>query len=203
MADLGVVGGSRRMLLEDRSIDLLLLMFRRTRPGVSVGSIASEARSVLFVSSLLTGWCFPFLFVLPSPSSGLLRSRWFSFYSTSDMYRNGEHFWVELKDAPCGFCSQICLAFLFVSFLLSTWIFLHFFYFSLFVFIFFLLGLFGLLIPSFIYIGCCSSGLHHSRIFRLLPVWGRELQTRTRCDDRCRRITSARSQGPKFFYRLP
>jgi hypothetical protein len=38
--------------------------------------------------------------------------------------------------------------------------------------------------------------LHHSRIFRLLPVSGRELQTRTRCDDRCRRITSARSQGP-------
>ncbi len=68
---------------------------------------------------------------------------------------------------------------------------------SLFVFILFLLGLFGLLIPSFIYIGCCSSGLHPSRIFRLLPVSGRELPTRTRCDDRCRRITSARSQGPK------
>jgi hypothetical protein len=68
---------------------------------------------------------------------------------------------------------------------------------SLFVFILFLLGLFGLLIPSFLYIGCCSSGLHHSRIFRLLPVSGRELQTRTRCDDRCRRMTFARSQGPK------
>ncbi len=68
---------------------------------------------------------------------------------------------------------------------------------SLFVFILFLLGLFGLLIPSFLYIGCCSSGLHHSRIFRSLPVSGRELQTRTRCDDRCRRMTFARSQGPK------
>jgi hypothetical protein len=64
---------------------------------------------------------------------------------------------------------------------------------SLSICILFLLGLFGLLIPSFV--GCCSSGFHHSRIFRLLPVSGRELQTRTRCDDRCRRITSARSQG--------
>jgi hypothetical protein len=74
------------MLLEDRSIDLLPLMFRRTRPGVSVGSIKSEAGSVLlFVSSLLTGRFFPFLFVLPSPSSaGLLGSRRFSFCSTSD-----------------------------------------------------------------------------------------------------------------------
>jgi hypothetical protein len=50
--ELGVVGGSRRMLLEDRSIDLLPLMVRRTRPGVSVGSVTSEAGSVLFVSSL-------------------------------------------------------------------------------------------------------------------------------------------------------
>ncbi len=109
--------------------------------------------------------------------------------------RNGEHFRVELKDAPPWFLlpnfSRAPFCFLppvnldFSSFFLLL---------SLFVFILFLLGLFGLLIPSFI--GCCSSGLHHSRIFRLLPVSGRELQTRTRCDDRCRRITSARSQGP-------
>jgi hypothetical protein len=34
--------------------------------------------------------------------------------------RSWEHFRVELKDAPRGFCSQISLALLSVSFLLST-----------------------------------------------------------------------------------
>jgi hypothetical protein len=43
MANLGVVGGPRWMLLEDRSIDLLSLMFGRTQLGVSVGSIKLEA----------------------------------------------------------------------------------------------------------------------------------------------------------------
>ncbi len=55
------------MLLEDRSIDLLSLMFRRTQPSVSVGSIKLEAGSMLFVSSLLTWGFFPFLVCPPFP----------------------------------------------------------------------------------------------------------------------------------------
>jgi hypothetical protein len=62
VANSGVVGGPRWTLLEDRSIGLLSLMFCRTRPGVSMGSVKLEARSVLFVSSLLTRWFFPFCY---------------------------------------------------------------------------------------------------------------------------------------------
>jgi hypothetical protein len=54
------------MLLEDHSIDLLSLMFRRTRPGVSVGSIKSEARFVSALWSIeFVNWVVFPLFVCP------------------------------------------------------------------------------------------------------------------------------------------
>ncbi len=65
MASLGVVGGSRWMLLEDRSIDLLPLMFRRTRPGVSVGSITSEAGRICALCFEFVNWVVLPLLVCP------------------------------------------------------------------------------------------------------------------------------------------